>query len=466
MVSKTAGSMLGAGTIIVSVFAAGAATIMSGGFSPATSSFSSSDAGSGAVTIAAGGGSMRSANVQATQQATSANSFADFDFGNGTVLPGKATLWVGNATFKPGTSSAFVPVHLDKPTPNTVIARITTVNGTGVSKAVSGTHYQTVDTVLIFRPGDPLVQTLEVPILGAAEGQQFIVKFREAPWGALQGQSTATVTANVAVDATPKSTGTFREARTFTPTGTLQFELLKDTHKRSVDGGWDRWATTLSHGRAQTGNAETGLYVDTATYPGIEGPVYWSSRGLVLHTQKFKTPIHYQGADYAYGASVLDGRNFLASQIGYGQYEWDARMPNRRGSWPAFWLISTSGWPPEIDVYEGFGYQNYWDFDRHVGQTIHVGANSTRYDQRGIVIQTEQAYGLSGYSQDFHKFALDIQRDYITWFVDGKETYQSVNPFKGFRFYPLMNVAVKTNGAYDDGSGDMTIRSFKVYSAP
>jgi hypothetical protein len=25
---------------------------------------------------------------------------------------------------------------------------------------------------------------------------------------------------------------------------------------------------------------------------------------------------------------------------------------------------------------------------------------------------------------------------------------------------------VKTTGAYDDGSGDMTIRSFKVYSAP
>jgi len=169
---------------------------------------------------------------------------------------------------------------------------------------------------------------------------------------------------------------------------------------------------------------------------------------------------------YNYGASILDGRNFLASQIGYGQYEWEAKMPNRRGSWPAFWLISTSGWPPEIDVYEGFGYQSYWDFDRHVGQTIHVGANSTRYDQRGIVIQTEQAYGLSGYSQDFHKFAVDIQRDYITWFVDGKETYQSVNPFKGFRFYPLMNVAVKTTGAYDDGSGDMTIRSFKVYSAP
>lgn len=361
---------------------------------------------------------------------------------------------------------AYVPVTLDRPTPNTVIARVVTVNGSGTERALSGYNYQTVDTVVIFRPGDPLEQTVAIPVISATEGQQFQLKLREAPWGGLQGQSTATVTASSSVAATPKSTGTFREPRTFAATGTLQFELLKDTHKRSPEGGWDRWATSLATGRTQIANGETGLYLDYTLFPGIEGPVYWGSQGLVLHSQKLKTPISYGGQNWYYGASVLDGRNFLASQIGYGQYEWEARMPNRRGSWPAFWLISTSGWPPEIDVYEGFGYQSYWDFDRHVSHTIHVGANSTRYDARGIVIQTQQAYGLSGYSQDFHRFAVDIQRDYITWFVDGVETYQSVNPFQGFRFYPIMDVAVKTSGAYDDGSGDMTIRSFKIYSAP
>jgi len=149
-------------------------------------------------------------------------------------MPGKATLWIGNATYKPGSSTAYVPVYLDRATPNTVIARITTVNGTGTLKATSGTNYKTVDTVVIFRPGDPLEQTVEVPVISASEGQQFSVKLREAPWGALQGQSTATVTAKAYVAATEKATGTFREARTFAATGTLQFELLKDTHKRSA----------------------------------------------------------------------------------------------------------------------------------------------------------------------------------------------------------------------------------------
>lgn len=461
---KLTAPALGAGAMVVTVVAA-AAAIISGGITPSTKTVVSSTTTAGTSKLAVTASTTVTVGATAATDTTSTD-FADFDFAGGTRLPAKATLSLGDATFRPGVNIAYVPVTLDRPTPNTVIARIITQNGSGATRMVSGSNYQTVDTVVIFRPGDPLRQTVEVPIVSAAEGQFFQMKLREAPWGGLQGQAVSTILATSLTDATPRATGTFRAPRTFQPSGTLQFELLKDTHKRSPDGGWNRWATSLSHGRTQIANQETGLYLDSSVFPGIEGPVYWGTKGLVLHSQKLKTPITYEGAQWNYGATVLDGRNFLDTQIGYGQYEWDAWMPNRRGSWPALWLISTAGWPPEIDIYEGFGYQSYWDFDRHVGQTIHVGANSTRYEGRGIVIQTEQAYGLSGYSQDFHRFAVDIQRDYITWFVDGKETYQSVNPFNGFRWYPIMDVAVRTDGAYDDGSGDMIIRSFKIYSAP
>jgi len=406
------------------------------------------------------------ASTSTTNITTTASNFASFNFASGTALPTKATLWLSDAIFRAGSGTAYVRVSLDRATPNTVIARVITVNGSGTQRALSGYNYQTVDTVVVFRPGDPLAQTVAIPVIGAAAGQQFQLKLREAPWGALQGQSTATVTASNTAPITAKVAASFRAPRRFASTGTLQFELSKDAHKRSPDGGWDRWATSLSHGRAQWANGETGLYLDSTVFPGIEGPVYWGPKGLVLHTQKLVTPVSYGGQSWKYGASVLDGRNFLATQIGYGQYEWEARMPNRRGSWPAFWLVSTTGWPPEIDIYEGFGYQSYWDFERHVSHGLHVGGNGTRYEARGITIQAEQAYGLSGFSTGFHKFAVDIQRDYITWFVDGVETYQSVNPFKGFRFYPIMDVAVKSGGAYDDGSGDMIIKSFKVHSAP
>ncbi|WP_460989554.1 glycoside hydrolase family 16 protein [Sphingobium sp. TomTYG45] len=460
---KLTGSMCGAGLSLLCVMAAGAATMLSSG-----STSTNLQTGSTTTLLSSGSTSTTTSTTSLSTDTTStvSSSFSTFDFANGTRLPDKSTLSLGNATVHPGSGTAYVPVTLDRPTPNTVIARVITVNGSGTLRALSGYNYQTVDTVVIFRPGDPLVQTVGVPITSLAEGQQFQLKLREAPWGGLQGQSLATITATSALAPTPKATGTFRQPRTFAATGTLQFELNKETHKRSPDGGWNRWATSLSHGRTQIANGETGLYLDSSLFPGIEGPVYWGAQGLVLHSQKLKSPIWYEGQNWYYGASVLDGRNFIASQIGYGQYEWVARMPNRRGSWPAFWLISTSGWPPEIDIYEGFGYQSFWDFDRHISHTIHGGKDGVRSFQRGVTIQAEQAYGLNGFAQDFHRFAVDIQRDYITWFVDGVETYQSVNPFQGHRWYPIMDVAVKTSGAYDDGSGDMIIKSLRIYSAP
>ena len=40
----------------------------------------------------------------------------------------------------------------------------------------------------------------------------------------------------------------------------------------------------------------------------------------------------------------------------------------------------------------------------------------------------------------------------------------SLNPFAGFRWYPIMDVAVKTTGDYADGSGDMIVKDIKIYS--
>ena len=425
---------------------------------------SSSQTVSGSVVVAATDATTSVAAPEQVQAlATTTNSFATFDFAGGTRLPDKATLSIGAALFQPGASTAYVPVTLDRATPNTVIARVITVNGTSTNKAISGYQYKATEAVVVFRPGDPLRKTVSVPILAATNGQQFSLKLREAPWGANQGTASATVTANAGATATAAATSGFRSPRTFRTYGALQYEMSKSSMQWS-DAGWSGgWSTKLSHGRAQPANGETGVYLDEALYPGVEAPLRYTDEGLVFHTQKLASPISYNGASYGYGAVVLSGHNTPATQIGYGQYEWVAKMPTRRGSWPAFWLISTSGWPPEIDVYEGFGYQSYWDFDRHVSATIHGGNNGVRSFQRGTNIQAEQAYGLTGFAQGYHRYAVDIGPEYITWIVDGLETYQSVNPFKGHRWYPIMDVAVKTTGAYDDGSGDMIVKSFRAW---
>jgi beta-glucanase (GH16 family) len=39
---------------------------------------------------------------------------------------------------------------------------------------------------------------------------------------------------------------------------------------------------------------------------------------------------------------------------GYGVYTLVCKLPNFRGSWPAFWLIDIDDLPPEVDVFEHF----------------------------------------------------------------------------------------------------------------
>ncbi|WP_197413598.1 hypothetical protein [Sphingobium baderi] len=265
----------GAGAMILLAFSATAAVMNMGTSLPSTQS-STTASSQTSTTTTSSSYTAASTTSSVDYSSRTEGAFASFNFASGTKLPDKATASLGNATFQPGVNVAYVPLTLDRPTPNTVIIRLTTVNGSGTSAAKSNINYQTVDTVAIFRPGDPLRQTVAVPIITAQDGQQFQLKMREAPWGGLQGQSTATVTASSSATATAKATGTFRAPRTFAATGTLQFELQKETHKRSPEGGWNRWATSLANGRTQIANEETGLYLDSSVFPGVEGPVYWA----------------------------------------------------------------------------------------------------------------------------------------------------------------------------------------------
>jgi hypothetical protein len=66
---------------------------------------------------------------------------------------------------------------------------------------------------------------------------------------------------------------------------------------------------------------------------------------------------------------------------------------------------------------------------------------------------------------EFPAFAVTVAPDWITMFIDGVETMRYANPFKGENWYPLTNVAVKAlpDSAYADGSGDMILRSLKIW---
>lgn len=389
------------------------------------------------------------------------NPFATFDYQNGTAFPSKPTVNILDAVVRPGDAFAYVPVQLSASAPTSVIVELGTRNGSGDKYAVSGSDYETTNGSLVFRIGDPLVQTFKVPLKGIGDGEHFEVLLVSEPSGGKRGDGNGKISASTSATRTKEQSSGFRAPHRFKPKS-VRFEMSGRNLKYSAQGGADSFASQLAHGRTQDGNQETGLYVDDS-FAGIEKPIFASGDDIVLHSQQFSEAVVHDSRLFEHGAAVLSGHRTTASQIVYGQYEWVAKMPDRRESWPALWMISTNGWPPEIDVYEGFGYDASFDFNKHLTHALHGGKNNQRSFVMHGRYDASRTYGKSGFANEYHSYAVDIDKSYITWFVDGDEVFQSVNPFAGTEWYPIMNVAVKDGGSYDGGSGDMRIRSFKVY---
>lgn len=401
-----------------------------------------------------------------TAEAVQTNPFAGFDFKGGTAYPAQARVRIGDAVVAPGASEAHVPITLDRATPNTIHARVLTRNGSGTDYGYEGRHFTRVDKVVVFRPGDPLTQTVRVPVNNMTEGVHFDLFLPEGVSGGVNADGRGVIRAATgAAPNTPQTAG-FRPARSFRPNGTLAYSLDPAQVTWTDGGNTGAFSTRLPHGRTQPGNQETGLYLDPALHNAPLPPIAVEQGELVLRSQQLVAMISHDGTLWRHGAAVLTGEKMPATQLRYGQYEWEALMPDRRGGWPALWLLPTTGWPPEIDVYEGFGYASDWNFANDISANIHGGTKGQRSFTAPMRINSKRAYGLSGYERSYHRFAVDIAPDFITWFVDGKEVYQTVNPFRGTTWFPLMNVAVKHQGDYVGGSGTMRVRSFRVWRAP
>lgn len=389
--------------------------------------------------------------------------FATFDFAGGTAFPSRARISIGDVRVPPDAAEVHVPVMLDRPTPNTVHARVLTRNGQPPQPAIEGRHFTRTDQVVVFRPGDPLVQTVRVALGDLPVGSRFSLHLPEGADGAQVVDASGEIRSERGVAASRPMTDGFRAPRRFAPKGKMAYVLDPARIRWSDAGGPEAFATRLPHGRTQPGNAETGLYLDPEWKTGPEPPVAIERGVLVLRSQQLARPFGHEGKAWRHGAAVLTGAAMPATHIAYGQYEWEAQMPDRRGAWPALWLLPTSGWPPEIDVYEGFGYSPDWDFTRHVSANLHGGAEGRRRFTVPLQIDARRFYGLGGFAAGYHRYAVDIAPDYITWFVDGLEVYQSVNPFAGTKWFPLMTVAVKHEGVYAGGSGVMRIRAMRVW---
>jgi hypothetical protein len=382
---------------------------------------------------------------------------ADDVYDGGKKYPAAANVEIQDFRVAIDATVVHVPVSLDQPSVNTVIAHIRVYDGEG------GRANPDTRKAVIFRPGDPLTKTVSFAVRSMSEGNTVRVVQYEVPDGANRKGGGIQIAAAAGAVNEPIEAG--REPLKFEPLGKLAYSATGQTIQFDDRGGPKTFSTALSHGRTQVGNGETGYY-GTTDLNGFER----TEDGLILSTRRLDEPVKVgsPAIEYPFLASMLSGHRTTEAQFQYGSVEWVAKMPNRRGSWPALWLLPTGGWPPEIDVYEGFGYNGSWNFSSSLSTNLHGGDHVMRTFTRPAMRMTMKTFGLPNtLDSDFHCFAVTVTPEWITMFVDNMETMQYANPFQGETWYPLTNVAVKADvdSAYDDGSGAMTLRSLKVWRA-
>ncbi len=381
---------------------------------------------------------------------------ADGDpYKGGKKYPPVANVRIENFDVAVGATEVHVPVTLDKTSPNTVIAHVRVFDGEG------GRADPDTTKAVIFYPGDPLTKTATFAVRAMNEGATVKAVQPHVPDGGERKGGGIVITARGEAVNNPIEGG--RERMKFEPLGQLSYSATGETIQFDDEGGPNRFSTALSHGRTQVGNGETGYY-GTVAMNGFRR----TEDGLVLSSRRLEEPVKVgtPAMYYPFLAAMLSGHKTPETYFKYGSVEWVVKMPNRFGSWPALWLIPTGGWPPEIDVYEGFGYNGSWKFASDLSTNLHGGDKLERTFTRPAMHMKMRSFGQPDtLDSEFHTHAVTVDPEWITMFVNGVETMRYANPFKGETWYPLTNVAVKAkdDSPYNEDSGDMTIRSIKVW---
>lgn len=213
------------------------------------------------------------------------------------------------------------------------------------------------------------------------------------------------------------------------------------------------------------GNQELQSYTDGTANAALDGAGH-----LAITARKERT-----GADCWYGpCEFTSARLVTAGRFAqtYGHFEARIKIPHGQGLWPAFWLLGddvhAAGWPSsgEIDVMENVGKEP---------STAHGSMHSPGLAGANSLHGSFTLPDGGALADRYHVYAVDWQRDSVTWSVDGT-TYSSKTradvgsepwPFD-HPFFVILNVAVGGSwpGAPDSGTSfpqTMLVDYVRVY---
>ncbi len=413
-----------------------------------------------------------------------------------------------------GQRDIYIPVsvdHTDRESFYCYVEALRNVNGGGINVG-NGTqqraNFEWHDILYRWSPGDDLTHYVKIVTKTAyAAGKSFEAHIRVKGLG--DGQKGRMVKITFADDAQhPDMPPQFHRPLRRLDLSQAQRKNRFDPaslphHDSGFKDGAPVWRSRLSHGYSQEGNGETGLYMNEDRFPGkAVRPISYDAaeKAVRLHTLAFPMDARaeYNSKLWRHQAVMLNGQT-LDEVCGVdGVWRMEAKIPIRRYSWPAFWLIgrgsegakgSWTQWPPEIDILEKFNHA--WGaadtpftttYAQHFGN---AGSNS-RKGSFGQEIEVNQWLpGTGALHEGYHSWACavtyhdDPMKAEVTFFFDDVEVgcqvlharHQDLNT--RLVLFPMMNVAVRAPSTYtpeqyntDDGrghSGDMLVRDMGYY---
>lgn len=133
---------------------------------------------------------------------------------------------------------------------------------------------------------------------------------------------------------------------------------------------------------------------------------------------------------FPYTSGMLDGNQSFKQQYGY--FEIRCKLPNSTGFWPAFWLVSTESWPPEVDIFE-----IYTSEPDRISASLHwLNKNNTK-KRRTKNRKIEDS------SKGFHTYAVEWTPKKIVWYADGEKVTTLRRGVKYFSY--KMHIIVNLN---------------------
>ena len=188
------------------------------------------------------------------------------------------------------------------------------------------------------------------------------------------------------------------------------------------------------------------------------GETDWNARGYYGHsvsgsvlslTATYQNPVSVDptcaspminGQTGLYTSGVACSFPYLNFTYGYVEARTKQVFPAPAGYWPAFWHVSLTQWPPEIDTSE-------FNVNGHSG-VIHAGF----YDLSEV--WHESFYATDG---NWHVYGMRLDSSHATWFLDGIQVFQVSYTAGALPWHVLLDMAT-----YGDSSGTGYPASYQV----